>query len=299
MTQLSDEFFSKLIKGAEFLHTRPENILVVLTGESAGSMDPAATKWARPSRMPTSWADANQLLASENKPGALGLNTMQPGAASTIGMTPQQWYHLPDMSAAENLDYSIKFFEAMRKTRMPQNPGYTNALELYLANAAPAMLGSRLQSGTVVYNSALTKSNPALDIDKDGVITVKDMAAVVEAIATGKIPRAAMPPGSQNANNTWYMSAVPYIKQFYSFLERNGMEVPGSYSAVSYQGEEPTPLYDPGSVDEQIDQINKSHPDSKYYKGMAEKSDSNNVGGKLFIGGLLGFIGYNLYKKHL
>jgi hypothetical protein len=292
---LSDAFFENLIKGAEFLHIRPEDILVVLTGETAGKLDPAITKWARPSREPTSWADANQLLSSEGKPGALGLNTMQPGAAQTIGMTPQQWYHLPDMTPEENLVYTIKFWEAMRKSRMP-NSQYANALELYLSNAAPAMLGSRLTKDTVVYNSALTKSNPALDINKDGVITVGDMAAVVSAIATGKIPRSAM--ASPNLDNTWYIVATPFINQYYNYLKRNNIELPNTYSPVSYDSNvADNPDYNPGSIDEQIDGINKNHSNSKYYKGKPESQTSPNWGGKLFITGIVSLIGYKLYKK--
>jgi len=291
---LTDAFFENLIKGAEFLHIRPEDILVVLTGETAGTLDPASTKWARPSREPTSWTDANQLLASENKPGALGLNTMQPGAAQTIGLTPQQWYHLPDMKAEDNIVYSIKFWEAMRKSRMP-NSNYTNALELYLSNAAPAMLGSRLTKDTVVYNSTLTKSNPALDINKDGVITIGDMAAVVTGIATGHIPPSALP--SPNANSTWYLNAVNYIGQYYDYLKRNNIELPSGYNPVSYNVDQPD--YDPGTIDDQIDSINKSHKDAGYYKGMPESKSSSNSGifGKLAIGGLAGYIIYKMVKR--
>lgn len=291
-TQLSDNFFENLIKGAEFLHIRPEDILVVLTGETAGTLDPASTKWARPSREPTSWADANQLLQSENKPGALGLNTMQPGAAQTIGMTPKEWYHLPDMKPEENIGYSIRFWEAMRKARMP-NSNYANALELYLSNAAPAMLGSRLAKNTVVYNSTLTKSNPALDINKDGVITVGDMAAVVTGIATGHIPPSALP--NPSANSTWYLNAVNFINQYYDYLKRNNIDVPGTYSPVNYES---NPDYDPGSIDEQIDNINKNHKDAGIYKGMPEKESSNTgLFGKLALTGFAGYIIYRLFKR--
>lgn len=292
-TQLSDTFFENLIKGAEFLHIRPEDILVVLTGETAGTLDPASTKWARPSREPTSWADANQLLQNENKPGALGLNTMQPGAAQTIGMTPKEWYHLPDMKPEENIGYSIRFWEAMRKARMP-NSNYANALELYLSNAAPAMLGSRLAKNTVVYNSTLTKSNPALDINKDGVITVGDMAAVVTGIATGHIPPSALP--NPGANSTWYLNAVNFINQYYDYLKRNNIDVPSTYSPVSYEGSNPD--YDPGTIDEQIDNINKNHKDAGIYKGMPEKeSSSGGIFGKLALTGIAGYIVYRLFKR--
>jgi hypothetical protein len=247
--QLDFDFWVRLNTMAANLPARPEDIIVVLASETSGTMDPKVTNWARfPGPAPKTWDEVNQrchdYYVAHHGPGipswatpycgGLGLNTITAETAAAMGMSPAEWWSLPDLTPAQGLDYAERFFKYLLNVYGAGKLGYANALDLYLANAAKQAWRTRpLLLSNVVYgpntgysaNSALdnirTRAGVSYDavgnpLSKKGYVDVEDMKNAV-----------------LNSYKNW---AAPYLKQYWDFMSNVAQQAPSTtpYVPVSY-----------------------------------------------------------------
>lgn len=177
------EFYRKAARVSSAIGARrPEDLVLVLSAETNYTLDPASTKLFRPNVKPTNWANLKDICAAPGtgRCGALGLNTIEPDVARAIGMSASEWWRLPDMTPEENLDYVERYFlwvkaQVVPRLEGPYDDAFPSPLALYIANAAYGKLLQKLRPETVIYNAAETASNPGLDYNHDGVVTVQDI----------------------------------------------------------------------------------------------------------------------------
>jgi hypothetical protein len=166
---MSPAFWDKLRTVAANIGARPEDLILVMASETSGTLDPKITAWGRPNKKPvgSSWAGING--------AGLGLTTLTPIAAKVMGITPQQWWSLPDLSPEDALDYTEKYFRFLLDKVGHGKTGYENAVALYLANAASGIWSAWPLAGTShVYDGANWATNKSLDN-----IGVADLRGVV------------------------------------------------------------------------------------------------------------------------
>lgn len=256
MISFSDAWWKRLVEVARAIGARqPEDLVLVLTAETAGTLSPGRTKYARrPSNEPQSWKD---VLAWESAnpgtfggSGALGLNTIMRPAAQALGLSAKEWWHIPDIADGDPhaLDYTQAYFQYIKRLRGINRP-FTDATELYLANAAAGLLGNTLKDSMIVYSGSNAQSNPQL-MNAQGTVTVGDLAASLRKIAVA-------PPG--------YLSAAPFLAQLQDYMTRTGTtyspaptyEGEGTFKRVSY---DPGAKYDPSAGTDAINAANAHDP---------------------------------------
>jgi len=234
---MSDGFWYKLTDVANIIGARrPEDLLMVLSAESAFTLNPAAANWSRrpKDRPPVDWSEAQ---------GYVGLNTIGPEAARELGLTPQEWWNIGNLSAEDNLYYTQKFFLHTLQKYGKGKKGFANTLDLYLANAALGTwirgVDHQLTPQTIIYNEAQTRSNPGLDWNKDGVVDVQDMNdALIGAV---------------------FPNTKKFLAEYAAFRSVAGLATKSPYTPVSFtevtQPKAATP-YKPDSTKDAIDAIN-------------------------------------------
>ena len=193
MPLLDNTFYTKLINYAKQLNARPEDLLVVMASESG--LNPASTK-GMPYR---------------------GLTTLgwQPGFTDQF-MTKDEWDRLADMPPSEAIDYSYKQFAQYMK--MYGRKRWVNALDMYLANAAPDVWrrnNNTLDSVVYPYGSANWKANKGIIGGQERDILVKDLVSFLNR------------PGSKAI----WSSA---IRELNNFRLQAGLPSQGGYTPVSF-----------------------------------------------------------------
>jgi hypothetical protein len=89
--------------------------------------------------------------------------------------------YITKMSATQQLTYYDQYVSNFKKKVIGNKP--LNALQLYLMNAGKPHLVKRINSPlTPVLTPAEFAANKDLDLDKDGVVTIKDMQQRVDNI---------------------------------------------------------------------------------------------------------------------
>jgi len=268
---MTPAFWDKIIKVTNTIGARrPEDLIMVLSAESAFTMSPSATKsYRRPIiGPPNTW---------EGTSGALGLNTIMPFVGREIGLTPQQWWSLPDMTPEQNLDITEKYFQHILHKYGQGKKGYANVLDLYLANAALATwikgVKGQLAPNTIIYGPSDTKSNPGLDYNKDGIIDVGDMNAVILSAV--------------------YPNTKKYLNEYANYRLVAGLEVSKPYVLAGYH---PEGKYVPDDLNKSLNEINGGrapNPAGAETPGLLQRFDQANPVVKIGTGAALG---YGLYR---
>jgi len=165
--RLSDEFWVELVKMANRLNAKPEDMAKLLYHESA--FDPKA------------------MYISNGRPVAKGLHQLTLIGAKGMGMTKSQWDNYENTDPIQQLRNIEKYMGALGKIK---GVNEWDATQLYVANFAPKYVN---QSDAVLYkkykddgskNPSYTL-NSGLDQDKKGYISVADLGKV----ASGPLPK--------------------------------------------------------------------------------------------------------------
>lgn len=152
-TDLSDEFYKKVVKIAENLNCDPNDLMAVMNAESG--------------------IKAN---AVNKNGGATGLIQFMPKTAKGLGVSTSQ---LAQMSPEKQLKYVEKYLKGMKKAAGLKKDDKIGAGTLYALIFLPAranrdVLASKNESN--MYYSA----NKGLDINKDGKITKDELGKRVQ-----------------------------------------------------------------------------------------------------------------------
>jgi hypothetical protein len=247
---VTPEFWQRIVEVTDEIGARrPEDLILVLYAES--KLNPATTKPFRPNIKPRDWADYANICAQEGtgRCGALGINTIEGDVARALGLSASEFWGLPDLDPTSALYYTALYFNAIR--RNTGRKGFSSALELYLANAGANLLKYKITASTVIYNEEQTRSNPALDMNHDNVVTVQDMNDLLVQII--------------------WPQAMPMLTEF------NQSQAAKDRVARLYQGGALQPLYHPTgtgadtyaptNTDTAIAQINAELPDAPSIPG--------------------------------
>jgi hypothetical protein len=163
--------YAALRKAAADIGTTPEDLLLVIALETGDTMNPHIA-----------------FCNASGYPDAVGLNQITKVAAEGMKLTEAQRLSLLDMTPEEQLPYVTKFFVMANGGKPFSKP--PNAVKLYQTNIAPATVG-----GDVVYTQKTFPchapgsggdpycNNAGLDYNKDGTITVEDLAFVLGGVS--------------------------------------------------------------------------------------------------------------------
>ena len=156
---LSDRFFALVAQMGQRRRTNPEHYLVV-------------------------WCSESDLIATaHNAAGARGLNQMMPGTLRSLG-APADFEQL---SAEDQLPW----IERLIAAREALNGGpFESAARYYHSNFFPLTMARGSSPATVVVGRdaedsrerAAYKANAQLDVDRDGAITLADLATVLDRV---------------------------------------------------------------------------------------------------------------------
>lgn len=244
-TELSSDFWVRLRQVAASIGARPEDLIIVLASETAGTMNPHSTDWARfAGAAPTSWAEVKQRCSDyyklhhgggDNKGffcGGLGLNTIMAEVAQAMGMSPQEWWSLPDMTPTQALDTTERYFKYLLSTYGQGKTGFVNALDLYLANAALGAWRTRpLTMATVVYGPNSGYSGNVV-LDNIGVSDAHGL--VVTPGRSGKKGFVDVEDMKNAVLNSYNSVAQPYLNQYNRFLTVASLDpTPSSYHPIN------------------------------------------------------------------
>lgn len=298
MISFSDAWWSKFLDVARAIGARqPEDLVLVLTSETAGTLSPGRTRYSRrPFSEPQSWKDVIDWERSNpgevGGSGALGLNTIMRPAAQALGLSAKEWWRIPDIADGDPkaLDYTQAYFQYIKRLRGVMRP-FTDATELYLANAAAGLLGNKLTDSTIVYSGANAQANKAL-MNAQGTVTVGDLAKSLRSLAVAG-------PG--------YLSAAPYLAQLRDYMGRTGT----SYSLPAYgTGEAPFKRvgystdapYDPSAGTDAINAANDASPARPDQKLAMEMTAAQDIplgldNGVLLAGGAVVALGWIWWKS--
>jgi len=223
--QMSDEFWKRLDAMATRLNTPAEDIIVVITGETAGTLDPSRTKYQRrPIDKPPGddWKGAA---------GYLGLNTMGWMIGKTLGLKPAEWWHIPDLSPEDNLLYTEKYWNWALKSIGKDR--FEGAADLYLANLVWgiwhwAHLHGGFSPKLIIASSKPGGPNPEIyatndSFDKvfgnnDGVLTLEDLAISAKKLAAQE--------------DIHFMTAKPYLDQYHAWKNKTKTLVSGIFMGL-------------------------------------------------------------------
>lgn len=272
-----DAYWQRINQVASNIGARQaEDLILVMTAETAGSLDPRRTRYSRrPMTRPKSWKD---VIAWESdhpgeSSGALGLNTIMRPAAQSMGLSAPEWWDIADLGPGDPkaLDYTEMFFNTIRTWRGLNRP-FVDAVELYLANAAPGLLGGTLTPNTLVYSGAAAAQNPGLQ-GPDGNVRVAQMQKALAGIASNTPQQG--------------ISAKPFLEEYWSYVKRTG----DVYRGPRIRAEE-APIYRPAGYDggggkgdytpfepdslESINQANQTsppHPNEAFARQMVAAKD--------------------------
>jgi hypothetical protein len=243
--QMSDEFWKRLDGMANRLNTPAEDIIIVMTGETAGTLDPARTRYQR---RPIDKPPGNNW---EGAAGYLGLNTMGWMIGKTLGLTPKEWWHIADLSPEQNLDYTEKYWNWALKSIGKDK--FESAADLYLANLAWgiwhwAHLHKGFSPKLVIASSKPGGPNPEIyatndSFDRvfgnnDGILTLDDIALSTVKLASQADPN--------------FMTAKPYLDQYHAWKNKQKALVSGFFMGLNV-GWHPLP----GGLTETINRMNK------------------------------------------
>ena len=163
--------YAALRKAAADIGTTPEDLLLTIALETGDTMNPHIA-----------------FCNSAGYPDAVGLNQITKTASDAMKMTEAERLSLLDMTPAEQLPYVARYFIMANGGKPFATP--PNAVKLYQANIAPSTVG-----GDIVYTQKTFPchapgsggdpycNNPSLDYNKDGVITVEDLAFVLAKVS--------------------------------------------------------------------------------------------------------------------
>lgn len=252
----SDPYWQRFTQVARNIGARRvEDLILVLTAETAGTLDPRRTKWSRrPYARPAAWSDVVKWESEKGESsGALGLNTIMRPAAQAMGLSAPEWWDIADIAAGDPkaLDYTERFFNSIRSWRGLDRP-FVDAVELYLANAAPGLLGSQLTPKTIVYSGTAAAQNPGLQ-GPDGNVRIENMQKALLGIATNTPQQG--------------ISAKPFLDDYASYVARTGDVYKGPridpvekpIQRVDYEKPQPYTPFDVDGLD-QINQANQTKP---------------------------------------
>lgn len=244
VAQLDSSFWARLREVASKINARPEDLIIVLASESAGTMNPHATDWARfGPPAPKTWSEVTSRCAeyytkhhggSDNTGwfcGGLGLNTLMPASAAMIGLTATEWWQLADNTPTVALDATQKWFRTILDTLGQGKTGYVNALDLYLANAAQGVWRIRpLTMSTVVYGPNTGYSG---NVGLDNIGIADSRGVVVKAGRPGKKGYVDVEDMKNAVLNSYNSLAKPYLKQYQDYLSVASLEGTSNYNPVA------------------------------------------------------------------
>lgn len=244
---LDSDFWARLREVAKAINARPEDLIVVLASESAGTMNPKATDWARfGGPAPKTWAEVKDRCRAYYEKhhggndntgwfcGGLGLNTIMADTAAMLGISPQEWWSIPDQTPTKALDYTEKFFRYLLDTFGQGKTGYVNALDLYLANAAMGAWRIRpLTMSTVVYGPN-TGYSGNVSLDNIGISDTRGV--VVKPGRSGKKGYVDVEDMKNAVLNSYSSLAQRFLKQYQDYLSVAQLEGTPNYNPVATSG---------------------------------------------------------------
>ena len=156
-TEWFAEDYQRLAQVAKEIRTSPADLLLVLWSESG------LNTWAY-----------------NPKGKATGLNQITPEALRCMGTSNAEHEAMRAMTVAQQLDYVRKYFQCNEFFKT--GGVYENAVQLYVANAAPVFTPAK-NLNTVLYDSVKNKkqyeANKGLDHAGKGTITAGDLGIVL------------------------------------------------------------------------------------------------------------------------
>jgi hypothetical protein len=154
--------YSELIKGADSETFQNEIRLIC---KSLGWNDPQAPNWL----MICFKAESNFIFPNVNSIGAVGYIQIIPSTAKALGTTTQ---YLAKLTPLQYLVYVRKYFEQSNIKKLGQP---RSVYDVYFMIHYPVATGK--SDSYVLYRkgSAAYANNSALDVDKDGLVTVANV----------------------------------------------------------------------------------------------------------------------------
>lgn len=170
---------------------------VVFVCKTLGWTDPNAPNWL----MICFKLESNFIFPNVNKIGAVGYIQIIPSTAKALGTSQQA---LQRMSSLEYLAYVRKYFEQpnIRKLGQPRN-----VYDVYLMIHYPIATGK--SDGYILYRKGTQAyaNNSALDLGKDGTVTVADIKIFVNRAIPSGVDITPKQPEIVTAflNNIWFI----------------------------------------------------------------------------------------------